>query len=979
MRLDNQQFNFNLTKTGENIIRCSQVDEAFFNVFNITLNENAAFIKSAERYVDGCPIIKVDVEYGSKIYKDIEFKVVVESNAPSQVFINEHALLHGIAIEFESEALLHEQAAEVDDLIEQEEIVEDVDLENQHNWTALQEESKANKENKIVEFLQQVEQQLLERIDESIDDARQSIAASALGIQNKAENIINQKINDGAEKFADLFEQWKQTAEIKINKHTIDVLRKACKRLEDQFETVVQEQEHSTFTHLSEKIFAANVEAKNALQGELTSKITQLSESLQAVIKDADENLKLHVEQQLKEFNENVVTENVKNFDDGIAAFFAKQTTWLQDVSKQQIDQIKESVDDLKQQLKDHAQQTLEEAADKIATKQIKSVRECVEEVFAEQVHALKDNAPDEGIISEARASQANVFKDALGAIKTEMSNEVKSHVANLQTDLYKKFAIYAQSYAGGGTVAVQYADGGTMNGTLNVATGQILSGGVDLADIFSSGGGGYQTLTFNTSSGDLGITPFGNTVNVSTMSAFNAEMLTFTLRDVAPVHVDGRLYYDSAERTLVFMDGDPVLKYPINKMLWIIGVNKTGSEIPKGTVVYLSGVQGNRGKMWPALATSDLRSADTIGITMGSTAINQEGYIMTMGELEGIDTRAYPEGTTLYLSSTAAGAITNIKPQAPNHLVKVGFSLNSTVNGKIYVEIDNGYELDELHNVRITDVQDGQTLVYNSASAIWINANNNASGNYLPLSGGTVTGNVTVQGTLTTSLLEATSANITYIDIKQYELSGFDVTGSVAISGNLTVAGTVSSSSAIYFSGGNTNQLVDTLYINRDSAQTSLTNFINTEWYNGIVKKSGTINLTANGRIYMLATGDGSNASHYLEINPKPISNFEKTSIADFGIIDSYSLTDFNSCKYIIEVRDTVLNKVHYSEINTIGDGAEAASSEYGILFTSTGPLVEYGTITNGLAVSLTAHSLQGNATDKVFKCLRTNLFAAG
>jgi hypothetical protein len=62
----------------------------------------------------------------------------------------------------------------------------------------------------------------------------------------------------------------------------------------------------------------------------------------------------------------------------------------------------------------------------------------------------------------------------------------------------------------------------------------------------------------------------------------------------------------------------------------------------------------------------------------------------------------------------------------------------------------------------------------------------------YLPLSGGTVTGDVTVVGGLSadriyTTQLDALSANITVIDIKQYELSGFNVTGDVTINGSVS------------------------------------------------------------------------------------------------------------------------------------------------------------------------------------------------
>jgi len=222
--------------------------------------------------------------------------------------------------------------------------------------------------------------------------------------------------------------------------------------------------------------------------------------------------------------------------------------------------------------------------------------------------------------------------------------------------------------------------------------------------------------------------------------TTITTDYIDFTPLTGVPAH-DSRLYYDQEQRTLVFWDGDPTLNYPINKMLWTIGVNKTGSIIPKGTVVYLSGAQGNRGKMWPALATNDYKSADTIGVTMQATAINQEGYIMAIGVLEGIDSSGFAEGTTLYLSPTASGGITDVKPQAPDHIVKVGFSLNSTNNGKIYVEIDNGYELDELHNVRINGVTNGQVLTYNSLSALWVNTTLQTA--YLPLSGGTLTGAV--------------------------------------------------------------------------------------------------------------------------------------------------------------------------------------------------------------------------------------------
>ena len=59
----------------------------------------------------------------------------------------------------------------------------------------------------------------------------------------------------------------------------------------------------------------------------------------------------------------------------------------------------------------------------------------------------------------------------------------------------------------------------------------------------------------------------------------------------------------------------------------------------------------------------------------------------------------------------------------APQHTIIVGFVVYAHQNnGKIYVKVDNGYELDELHNVKITAVANNNVLKYNSSLAVWEN-----------------------------------------------------------------------------------------------------------------------------------------------------------------------------------------------------------------------------------------------------------------
>jgi hypothetical protein len=166
-----------------------------------------------------------------------------------------------------------------------------------------------------------------------------------------------------------------------------------------------------------------------------------------------------------------------------------------------------------------------------------------------------------------------------------------------------------------------------------------------------------------------------------------------------------------------------------------------------------------------------------------------------------------------------------------------------------------------------------------------------------------------------------------------------------------------------------------DTLYTHYNSTKYSLQDFISIEWYIGLVEKSATIKL-ANGRIYMLCTGDGSSINHYLEINLKPLTPFFTSGVSDYGTIDTYYLSSYKAGKYTIEVLDTALNKIHYSEINVVSDSVDSVASEYGILYTASIPMVEYGAITNGITVSLTAVSLLGSMSSKQFKGIRTNFF---
>lgn len=148
---------------------------------------------------------------------------------------------------------------------------------------------------------------------------------------------------------------------------------------------------------------------------------------------------------------------------------------------------------------------------------------------------------------------------------------------------------------------------------------------------------------------------------------------------------------------------------------------NETGATLSKGTVVYISGASGNKATVSKAIATSDATSAQTFGLIFADIANNNNGYAILAGDISGLDTSAFANGTQLYLSSTTAGAYTSTKQYAPNHLVYIGVVTRSHANqGSIEVRIQNGYEMDELHNVSAQNPTNGQTLIYNESTSLW-------------------------------------------------------------------------------------------------------------------------------------------------------------------------------------------------------------------------------------------------------------------
>ena len=257
-----------------------------------------------------------------------------------------------------------------------------------------------------------------------------------------------------------------------------------------------------------------------------------------------------------------------------------------------------------------------------------------------------------------------------------------------------------------------------------------------DLADVATTGD--YNDL-INTPTipSVTGFVPYTGANNNLDMGTYNltADHINLNVSPSGAGYVVGSTKWNNtlgSSETLL-KGGTVGLKNGVDLVARVVNKVVPNTTLTKAAyqAVKVSGATGGRLSVGLARADVDLNSADTIGLVTETIATNQEGFILTVGQIEDVNTtgslqgETWADGDVLYLSPTTAGKLTNIKPTgATGHIVVIGYvEYAHANNGKIYVKIMNGWELDELHNVSITSPKGGAGLEYQTSTALWIDA----------------------------------------------------------------------------------------------------------------------------------------------------------------------------------------------------------------------------------------------------------------
>jgi F0F1-type ATP synthase membrane subunit b/b' len=444
----------------KNVLKVTSKKEIFFDVFECMYNGKTIIVEKVGTS-DGLPVVSFEAVKNNKKYK---CEALLVESEESELFLNENHL----------QFLKSIQKTPIKTIIEEK--VEKVIPTN-----TVYEDKVRDVSEKIIKESQEKAQKLYDNKLKEYKKHKQLIA-------KQAEEYLNEKTESIRQELYEQYIDFLSSNDKKVNnlvKSNIDDITLSIDENNKEILSKVDKLSNLNKEELA-KILSENIININ---NNLDSKVKDLNDQLDIILHDS--NTKLN---KLDEKTSRLLEKNIKHTDEIVKNITSKIEQVDEKIEDYKIDTFKhvvEKVADNKTEIEASLKNTISKINEQVDIK-----RDEVEKILAAELSNINEKL---NIFSEEEDKKYKQLLENLnnlnkGEVKEILSEKINDKQLNsLKLDISKQFQNEMMSIkrliemsSGGGSVAKQFANGGTMDGSLNV-TQNILSGGTDLLDIFNT------------------------------------------------------------------------------------------------------------------------------------------------------------------------------------------------------------------------------------------------------------------------------------------------------------------------------------------------------------------------------------------------------------------------------------------------------------------------------------------------------------
>ena len=282
----------------------------------------------------------------------------------------------------------------------------------------------------------------------------------------------------------------------------------------------------------------------------------------------------------------------------------------------------------------------------------------------------------------------------------------------------------------------------------------------------------------------------YKSNIELQTAGVINTELITFDTTYIPTgAEAQATMYWNDTDETVDLIRDGTTLQ--IGMELFAKVRNISGATILNGSIVYASGSIGIFPTVDLALADAESTSV-TVGIATEDISSPSFGTITTLGYVRGLKTNysgagiwgtTWVEGDVLWVSKTVAGQLTNVEPQVTHYSDKVAtVGVVHPSQGTVLVGLDRHRLLTGLSDVNGTPLTvTGQMLTWDNTAGYFDFTEN--INDYLPLTGGTLTGQLTISGSSEALRLFGTGTGAANeSNIRFYESNGTVMAGYIGM-----------------------------------------------------------------------------------------------------------------------------------------------------------------------------------------------------